>query len=258
MIGPVPRLGDLLARNLPCSRAEARRLLAAGAVRRAADGLRLENARTEVHATELPLAVEVNERPMVLYDAFHLAQHKPAGYVTALRDSRHLVAYSLLRDAPLYTELRPVGRLDLETTGLLLWTTDGQWLHHLTHPRRAVPRTYQAALARPFRIPPPDLMLADGHRPAIADLRSLDASSLHPALLRPTGAEAYAAITLAGGAYHEVRRIFAALGSHVLALCRISFGRLRLPKDLPPGHYRPISPDEVWSEPPTPGNHAGH
>ena len=63
-------------------------------------------------------------------------------------DARQPVAYALLRGAPLHAELRPVGRLDLDTTGLLIWTTDGQWLHRLTHPRRAVPRTYQAALAR--------------------------------------------------------------------------------------------------------------
>jgi 16S rRNA pseudouridine516 synthase len=123
----------------------------------------------------------------------------------------------------------------------LLWTTDGAWLQRLTHPRRAVPRVYQAALARAFRPPPADFTLEDGHRPAIADLQVLAEGALHPALARPPGTELYASVTVTGGAYHEVRRIFAALGSHVLALCRVSFGRLRLPDDLPPGQHRPIT-----------------
>jgi len=139
-----------------------------------------------------------------------------------------------------------VGRLDLDTTGLLLWTTDGKWLQRLTHPKRAVPRIYQAALARPFGLPPPDFELDDGYRPAIVNLATIESEhQLHPSLLRPADAAAYATIAVAGGAYHEVRRIFAALGSHVLALCRVGFGRLELPRDLPVGRYRQIQPDDV-------------
>jgi 16S rRNA pseudouridine516 synthase len=167
--------------------------------------------------------------------------------VTALRDARHPTAYALLAGAPLFAELRPVGRLDVETSGLLLWTTDGTWLQRLTHPKRAVPRTYQAALARPFRAPPAGapLVLEDGHRPSIRDLAPLDRAAAHPALAVPAAAAALATITVEGGAYHEVRRIFAALGNHVLDLCRVGFGRLSLPVDLPPGAYRAIAQDVV-------------
>jgi 16S rRNA pseudouridine516 synthase len=88
-------------------------------------------------------------------------------------------------------------------------------------------------------------VLDDGHRPRIESLGSLAEEALHPSLLRPPDARAYAAITIVGGAYHEVRRIFAALGSHVLALCRVGFGRLSLARDLPPGDFRPVTLDEV-------------
>jgi 16S rRNA pseudouridine516 synthase len=141
--------------------------------------------------------------------------------------------------------LRPVGRLDLDTTGLLLWTTDGAWLHRLTHPRTAVPRGYHAALTREFQPLPENLALRDGHRPNVLDLRSLPPEQAHSGLLRPEGAVAFAAITIAGGAYHEVRRVFAALGSHVLALCRVSFGALALPPDLPAGSWRQIEQADV-------------
>jgi len=237
----VPRLADLLARNLGCSRTEARRLLAAGEVT-SAEGATLDDPRQDVPPG---IQVLIGEERVELREAFHALLHKPAGYITALEDDRHPVAYSLLRDAPLHSELRPVGRLDLDTTGLLLWTTDGTALHRLTHPKRRVPRVYQAALARSFREPPPDFALEDGHRPDIQHLGPLDPAALHPGLARPADATVFATITIVGGAYHEVRRIFAALGSHVLALCRVGFGRLTLPADLPPGAYVPVEIGDV-------------
>jgi 16S rRNA pseudouridine516 synthase len=239
----VPRLDELLARNLGCSRSHVRRLVEAGAV--SIEGAPVDDARAPVAPARMPLVVTVEDRTLALHETFHLMLNKPAGTITALRDDHHPVAYTLLEDAPLYPELRPVGRLDLDTTGLLLFTTEGTWLQRLTHPKRAVPRTYQAALARPFHPPPADFVLEDGHRPAIAELRPAAPAELHPALLRPPEATTYASITLTGGAYHEVRRIFAALGSHVHALCRISFGRLRLPEDLASGAYRAIKPEDV-------------
>jgi 16S rRNA pseudouridine516 synthase len=131
-----------------------------------------------------------------------------------------------------------VGRLDADTSGLLLWTTDGTEIQRLTHPKRAVPRTYQAALARPHQPLPPDLVLDDGHQPRVEDLSPLARADAHPSLDVPAETTALASITIVGGAYHEVRRIFAALGSHVLGLCRVRFGDVDLPRDLAPGAYR--------------------
>jgi 16S rRNA pseudouridine516 synthase len=233
-------LVKLLARNLGCSRAEARRLLA---------GEGYEGG-TQVAADRLPLRLAIAGRPLVLYDAYHLMLHKPSGCVTALSDGSHKTAAGYLTRAPLHAELRPIGRLDLDTTGLLLWTTDGAWLHHLTHPRSAIPRGYHVALARPHEPLPAGLVLRDGHRPRVLDLRPLAADDAHPGLLRPAGTLAYANITVGGGAYHEVRRIFAALGSHVLALCRVSFGALVLPHDLPPGAWRPVDQASVQAPAP--------
>jgi 16S rRNA pseudouridine516 synthase len=236
----MPRLDALLGRNLGCSKTKARDVIAAGRVR-AADGTALGDPRLELAEAALPFAVTVDEEAIELVAASHLIQHKPTGCVTALEDARHPTAYTLLSAAPLFPELRPVGRLDLDTSGLLIWTTEGAWLQRLTHPKRAVPRTYHAALARPFAPPPPGgLALDDGHRPTITALGPLPRGEAHPALATPEDAAAFATITIVGGAYHEVRRIFAALDSHVLGLCRVSFGRLALPRDLPSGGWRTI------------------
>ena len=233
------RLDVLLARNLGWSRATARAAIDDGVV--SIGGAPVTAARADLDAAGLPVEAIVDGERVSLYDVARVLLNKPLGCVTALRDPRHPTAYALLRDAPLHAELRPVGRLDIDTSGLLLWTTDGAEIQRLTHPKRAVPRTYQAALACPHQPLPPDLVLEDGLRPHIAALVPLDRADAHPSLEVPADAAALASITVTGGAYHEVRRIFAALDSHVLALCRVRFGDVELPRDLAPGAYRVLS-----------------
>ncbi len=230
------RLDILIARNLGWSRAAAREAIADGVV--LIDGAPATKARLDIDTARLPLEAIVDGERIELFDVARVLLNKPIGCVTALRDPRHPTAYALLADAPLHDELRPVGRLDIDTSGLLLWTTDGAEIQRLTHPKRAVPRVYQAALARPHAPLPAELVLDDGHRPRVEDLSPLARADAHPSLDVPPDAVVLASITVTGGAYHEVRRIFAALGSHVVALCRVRFGDLELPRDLPSGAFR--------------------
>ena len=231
----MPRLDVLLARNLGSSRSAVRAAIADGRVTVA--GAAAVDPRADVDAAQ-PVAATIDDQPLTLFESARVLLNKPVGCVTALRDARHPTAYALLHGAPLHAELRPVGRLDADTSGLLLWMTDGAEIQRLTHPKRAVPRTYQAALANDHRALPDDLVLDDGHRPRVTDLSPLPRDAAHPSLAVPADARVFASITIVGGAYHEVRRIFAALGSHVLALCRVRFGDFALPTDLPPGSYR--------------------
>ena len=233
------RLDILIARNLGWSRAAAREAIADGVV--LIEGAPATDARLDIDTARLPLEAIVDGGRIQLFDVARVLLNKPIGCVTALRDPRHPTAYALLADAPLHDELRPVGRLDIDTSGLLLWTTDGAEIQRLTHPKRAVPRTYQAALANDPRPLPDALVLEDGHRPRITDLSPLARADAHPSLDIPADARSFASITIVGGAYHEVRRIFAALGSHVLGLCRVRFGDLELPRDLPAGAYRVLT-----------------
>jgi 16S rRNA pseudouridine516 synthase len=235
----LPRLDVLLARNLGWSRTAVRAAIADERVRVGGAGVR--DPRLEIAAADLPLAATVDAEAIALVDASRVLLNKPVGCVTALRDPHFPTAYALLRTAPLHAELRPVGRLDRETSGLLLWTTDGAEIQRLTHPKRAVQRTYQAALAREHQPLPARLVLEDGHQPRVTALEPLAHADAHPSLDVPAGAAALASITIIGGAYHEVRRIFAALGSHVLALCRVRFGDLDLPRDLSVGAFRVLS-----------------
>lgn len=242
----MPRLDLLIAHNLGLSRGQVTRLCRAGRIA-TPEGEQLRDPGLKIAPSTLPRTVTLDGEPVPLHVRYHLLQHKPVGVVTALRDDRHATAYDLVRQAPLGRDLRAVGRLDLETSGLLLWTTEGALLHRLTHPRYAVPRVYQAALSGAWREPPPGLELDDGHRPEILGLRPLLAEEVHPGLHVPEGTGALASITLASGKFHEVRRIFAALGAEVLGLCRVSFGPLELPRDLPAGAHRELDLHEIFA-----------
>jgi len=167
-----------------------------------------------------------------------LMLNKPAGYTCSTSDPGRIV-YELLpprfmRRNPI---IAPVGRLDRDTTGLLLLTDDGKLLHRLTSPRHHVPKTYEVILARPL-----DGSEADLFASGTLVLRS-ETTPLLPAWLEPTGTHT-ARLTITEGRYHQVRRMFAATGNHVEKLHRAAIGALTL-GDLPEGQWRVLRAEEV-------------
>jgi len=163
--------------------------------------------------------------------------HKPLGYVCSTKDVPPLV-YDLLpaRFLQRTPVMAPVGRLDRDTSGLLLLTDDGVLNHRLTSPRSHVAKTYRALLAAPLhgdetdRFSSGTLLLAG------------DTTPLAPATL-VVEAERTARLTVTEGRYHQVRRMFAAVGNHVIALQRIAIGALEL-SDLTEGSWREVTHDE--------------
>ena len=165
-----------------------------------------------------------------------LMLHKPVGFTCSTKDQGRLI-YDLLPPrfrlrAPV---LSTVGRLDRETSGLLLMTDDGALLHRIISPKSELPKVYEATLARPLRgdeggiFAAGTLMLESETRPLL------------PAELEVLGPQR-ARLTLHEGRYHQVRRMFAAVGNHVEALHRPQVGGLTL-DDLPEGRWRSL--DEV-------------
>lgn len=156
--------------------------------------------------------------------------NKPAGYECSQRPSHHPSVLSLL-PPPLRTRgVQPIGRLDAQTTGLLLLTDDGALIHRFTSPKHHVPKVYEARCAEP--VTPMQLqrlldgvVLRDDPRPVRAQqVRARTERTLE--------------LTLTEGRYHQVRRMVAAAGNHVEALHRSRFGALALPSDLLPGQWR--------------------
>jgi 16S rRNA pseudouridine516 synthase len=164
--------------------------------------------------------------------------NKPVGYTCSRKDSGRLV-YDLLppRFALREPVLSTVGRLDRDTSGLLLFTDDGGLLHRIISPRAAVPKVYVATLASDLR----------GDEAAVFASGTLmldsETTPLEPAALEVLSPR-QARLTLTEGRYHQVRRMFAAVGNHVVALDRVAMGGLML-DDLAPGAWRLLHADEV-------------
>ncbi len=184
-------------------------------------------------------AIRFKGEPLDPVAPLTLMFHKPDGYTCSTDDPGDTI-YDLLpnRFALRNPVLSPVGRLDKDTTGLLLMTDDGQLLHRLISPKHHVPKTYRVTLDRPI----------EGHEEALFAsgeliLRGED-KPLLPAKMEAIG-EKEALITLEEGRYHQVRRMFAAAGNHVVSLKRISVGDLQLPDDLEEGTWKILSPDEI-------------
>jgi 16S rRNA pseudouridine516 synthase len=182
--------------------------------------------------------VTFDDEPLDPPPGMVVIMNKPAGYTCSRADGGQLV-YELLppRFLARTPALSSVGRLDAPTTGLLLFTDDGQLLHRLISPRSETEKVYEAVLARPL----------EGHEAeAFASgtlmLRGED-KPLKPARLEVTG-ECSARVTLTEGRYHQVRRMFAAVGNHVEALHRTRFGPLTL-DGLADGEWRVLDSDEV-------------
>jgi 16S rRNA pseudouridine516 synthase len=176
------------------------------------------------------LWLEVDGQPWPWRPRALLMLNKPAGCECSRQPREHPSVLSLL-PAPLQRRgVQPVGRLDADTTGLLLLTDDGPLLHRLTSPRHHVDKVYLATLRHPL--------------PAAAQAQLLAGVLLHddptPARARALRAlgERVAEITLDEGRYHQVKRMFAAVGNRVEALHRSRFGAWTLPDDLPPGAWR--------------------
>jgi 16S rRNA pseudouridine516 synthase len=167
-----------------------------------------------------------------------LMLHKPTGYTCSTKDPGRVV-YDLL--PPRYQFRSPllstVGRLDRDTSGLLLMTDDGLLLHRIVSPKAKLEKVYEATLANDLR----------GHEGAICASGALMLESeqhpLAPARLEVV-APRHARLTLIEGRYHQVRRMFAAVGNHVEALHRSRVGGLAL-DDLPEGQWRVLDPADL-------------
>ncbi|MBI5719713.1 MAG: 16S rRNA pseudouridine(516) synthase [Burkholderiales bacterium] len=159
-----------------------------------------------------------------------LMLHKPAGYECSKKPRHHPSVMSLL-PAPLrHRGVQPVGRLDEDTTGLLLFTDDGQLIHRLTSPKHHVPKVYQVTARHP---------VSDAQLQRLRDGVVLDDDPAPVAALAAerTG-ESSLALTLAEGRYHQVKRMLAAVGNRCEGLHRSHFGALALPADLAAGRWR--------------------
>lgn len=225
------RLDKLLSLQLKISRKQAAALVRGGTVRAGERILRYPAEHME------PAEVTVSGRALRYQPFYYLLMNKPTGVLTAARDRRQPVVMDLVPKDLYRRGLQPVGRLDKDTSGLLLLTDDGALAHRLLSPQHHVWKTYQARLSCPPR---------SGAAERFAEGVVLPEFTCLPAELRllEGGSCPLYEVRVREGKFHQVRRMFAAQGSTVTALCRTGFGPLVLPDELRPSDCRALTPAE--------------
>lgn len=227
------RLNRFLAMSGVCSRREADRLIEAGEVKVNGKtvrtlGVQIDSERDEVFVRGNGIAA----KPALTY----VLLNKPVGFVTTVKDEhKRPTVVSLVRTP---SRLFPVGRLDLESEGLLLLTNDGDLSHRLLHPRFKIPKVYHVLLKQPAgdevaRAFERGVKIDEEHKPVRGEVRFT-----HPR------DRCLCEVTVWEGRNRQVRRMFAKLGYRVKALQRVQVGPLRLGK-LQPGAWRYLTDDEI-------------
>ncbi|MBR9911900.1 MAG: 16S rRNA pseudouridine(516) synthase RsuA [Gammaproteobacteria bacterium] len=227
------RLDKYISQVTDLSRKDVKRLLRSGCV--TVDQAVSKDPALHISAeAQVAIDGELLQAPRPRY--FML--HKPVGYVCVSKDRDHPSVLELL-DEPNRDKLQIAGRLDIDTTGLVLITDDGKWNHAVTSPKRSCGKTYYVTLATDISPETADLfaqgVLLDG------DLKPTLPASLQQVYSNE------ARLTISEGRYHQIKRMFAAVGNRVEELHRESVGAIVLDDSLEPGDYRELSASEIAS-----------
>jgi 16S rRNA pseudouridine516 synthase len=225
------RLDRFISNTTRLSRTETQRAIRGGRV--TVSGSEVRNPAHQVVATEL---IALDGQPLAAAQPRYFMLNKPVGYICATHDATHPTVLDLLHEAR-PVGLHPAGRLDIDTTGLVLITDDGAWSHRVTAPRRAGPKRDRVTLAEPLAA-----TAADHFTSGV--LLKGESKPTRPALLQVLTPQEVL-LTIQEGRYHQVKRMFAAVGNHVVALHRESIGPIELDPELAPGDYRPLTPGEI-------------
>ncbi|MGM1051385.1 MAG: pseudouridine synthase [Pseudomonadota bacterium] len=228
------RLDRFLAETTELTRSLAKKALHREEVR--VDGEIVKNPALQIGEAN---RVTWNDQPLALVGLRYLMLHKPAGVECTARRTLYPRAIDLIA-LPKAERLQTVGRLDVDTTGLVLLTDDGQWSHRVTSPKHRWGKVYRVTLDEPLAGEALARAVAAFAEGVALDGEEKPTRPAELAMREPTVAE----LTLYEGKYHQVKRMFAAIGCHVAALHRESIGPLAL-GDLPPGEWRELTADEV-------------
>lgn len=227
------RLDKFISSLTPLTRSLARKAVLAGDI--TVNGSIVRDSSAKVNADD---DVRYQGQRLEVAQPRYVMLHKPVGVVCANEDGRYPTVIDLIKE-PWRHDLHVAGRLDVDTTGLVLLTDDGDWSHRVTSPRHKQAKRYHVTTAEPLqeewreRFATGMLLHGEDKQTLPADLNILDPY--------------HAILTLQEGRYHQVKRMLAAVGNKVTALHRLSIGAVVLDDTLPAGHYRLLTPTEIAS-----------
>jgi 16S rRNA pseudouridine516 synthase len=229
------RIDKLLANRGFGSRKEVKKLLKSGVVK--IDGMTIKDSSTHFNPEEN--VVTIHDEEIEYKEFIYLMLNKPPEVISATEDSSQKTVIDLLEMEDAVFDPFPVGRLDKDTEGLLLITNDGRLAHQLLSPKKHVPKTYFAVIEgqvtdediKAFKA---GVVLDDGYKTMPADL-----------VVLKDGISSDIEITIMEGKFHQVKRMFEAVGKRVVYLQRIKMGRLSLDETLELGEYRELTEEEL-------------
>jgi 16S rRNA pseudouridine516 synthase len=242
------RLDKILAHVGLGTRSEIKQLVRRGAV--LVNGAVAKDSGMQVNPQQDKL--EVDGAPILYREHVYLMMNKPPGVVSATEDTRERTVVDLLDKAYRHFSVFPVGRLDKDTEGLLLLTNDGALAHRLLSPRKHVPKTYYARVLG--RVDAADgeafkrgVTLDDGYTTLPAELEILSQGGGDGESGSGGDSEEHSEVllTIVEGKFHQVKRMFIAVGKRVDYLKRLSMGSLKLDESLRPGEVRELREDEL-------------
>ena len=225
------KLSRFLYHHTSHGKNDVRRILAAGRV--TVDGKVERDSQSDIGDFT---QVTLDDRVLRDTSAVYLMLNKPAGYLSATVDDEHPTVMELI-DAP--ETLHIAGRLDRASTGLLILTNDGKWSRRLTEPKEGVPKVYEVTTAEPITAETA-MRFQQGIYFAYEDLTT------QPAELQILSAQR-AQITIYEGRYHQIKRMFHAVGNRITSLHRLSMGAIQLDPQLAAGQYRNLTRQEIES-----------
>lgn len=225
------RIDKIIASQGQYSRKEVKALIAKRRI--AVDG-RIVSSSSE-KADPMTMLLTVDGKPLEFKRNLYLVLNKPKGYVSATEDREHPTVLELVPQEYRGRDLFPAGRLDRDTTGLMIITDDGVLAHNILAPKKHVPKRYHVEL---------DIPVMEEMRLGFSEGVMLNDGVCKAADLIKTG-EKTAEVTLREGRYHQIKRMFGCFGAEVVELKRFGMGRLTLPEDLAEGECREMSEEEL-------------
>lgn len=231
------RIDKYLANMNVGSRKEVHKLIKAGLV--SVNGKTVKTPKEKVKESDV---VEVDGQEITYQQYHYFLLNKPKGVLSATEDLHQKTVIDLLKSKDRYKDLAPVGRLDKDTTGLLLITNDGQLNHELLAPTKHVDKVYEAVIA--------GQVSQDTVQDFAAGMKLKDETVLKPAKLEILDVDesqdkSKIRITIKEGKYHQIKRMFGAVGMKVLELDRLQMGSLHLDLQLKRGQYRELTEEEL-------------
>ena len=179
--------------------------------------------------------IAINGKPMLVKKYVYLILNKPEGYISATEDKSQATVLELIPEEFKCRDVFPVGRLDKDTTGLMILSDDGEFAHNILAPKKHVEKEYEVTV---------DIKVTEEMKQGFLEGVDLNDGVCKTAILEITG-DYTANVTLTEGKYHQIKRMFGCFGAKVVKLHRTRMGKLVLPNDLEVGDSRELTEEEI-------------